>query len=224
MRLINLAECESRAREIADGSTLDYYDGGSNNEITLRENVLPSAGSRFIPGLSGRRRAGHTYDDPRLAGVDAGDGGPGGFAGAIVRGHFGRVPRGYSAAPACLGSRRGSRSTGSSRWSALSPARRCCRGRRGRSRRGPAARSQVLRAGRQVRARRALRSPRIRDGDRGRSGSAADAAAPVRNVVRERRRRPRPLGTGKPSKATTPRGASARASAPASTAGELQRR
>src|SRR5215470_3818161 len=39
MRLVNLAEYEARAREIADASTLDYYDGGSNDEITLRENV-----------------------------------------------------------------------------------------------------------------------------------------------------------------------------------------
>jgi len=39
MGLVNLAEYESRAREVAEGSTLDYYDGGSNDEITLRENV-----------------------------------------------------------------------------------------------------------------------------------------------------------------------------------------
>jgi len=39
MRLVNLAEYESRARDIAEGATLDYYDGGSNDEITLRENV-----------------------------------------------------------------------------------------------------------------------------------------------------------------------------------------
>jgi 4-hydroxymandelate oxidase len=39
MRLVNLADYESRAREIAQGSTLDYYDGGSNDEITLRANV-----------------------------------------------------------------------------------------------------------------------------------------------------------------------------------------
>ncbi len=39
MRLVNLAEYESRARQIAEGSTLDYYDGGSNDEITLRENA-----------------------------------------------------------------------------------------------------------------------------------------------------------------------------------------
>jgi 4-hydroxymandelate oxidase len=39
MRLVNLAEYEARARDIAEGPTLDYYDGGSNDEITLRENV-----------------------------------------------------------------------------------------------------------------------------------------------------------------------------------------
>jgi 4-hydroxymandelate oxidase len=39
MRLVNLAEYESRARDIAEGSTLDYFDGGSNDEVTLRENV-----------------------------------------------------------------------------------------------------------------------------------------------------------------------------------------
>jgi len=39
MRLVNVAEYESRAGEIAEGSTLDFYDGGSNDEITLRENV-----------------------------------------------------------------------------------------------------------------------------------------------------------------------------------------
>ena len=45
MRLINVAAYESRARDMAEGSTLDYYDGGSNDEITLRENV--SAFSRI---------------------------------------------------------------------------------------------------------------------------------------------------------------------------------
>jgi 4-hydroxymandelate oxidase len=39
MSLVNLADYEARARESADGSTLDYYDGGSNDEITLRDNV-----------------------------------------------------------------------------------------------------------------------------------------------------------------------------------------
>jgi len=39
MPLVNVAEYESRARDIAEGSTLDYYDGGSNDEITLRENA-----------------------------------------------------------------------------------------------------------------------------------------------------------------------------------------
>ena len=45
MRLVNVAAYELRARQIADGPTLDYYDGGSNDEITLRENV--SAFSRI---------------------------------------------------------------------------------------------------------------------------------------------------------------------------------
>jgi len=39
MALVNLADYESRAREVAGDSTLDYYDGGANDEITLRENA-----------------------------------------------------------------------------------------------------------------------------------------------------------------------------------------
>jgi len=39
MALVNLGECEARAREVIAGSTLDYYDGGSNDEITLRDNA-----------------------------------------------------------------------------------------------------------------------------------------------------------------------------------------
>ena len=39
MSLVNLADYEARARELAEGSTLDYYDGGSNDEITLRDNM-----------------------------------------------------------------------------------------------------------------------------------------------------------------------------------------
>ena len=39
MSLVNLGDYEARARESADSSTLDYYDGGSNDEITLRDNV-----------------------------------------------------------------------------------------------------------------------------------------------------------------------------------------
>lgn len=38
MRLANLADYGSRAREVTEGSTLDYYDGGSNDEFTLRDN------------------------------------------------------------------------------------------------------------------------------------------------------------------------------------------
>jgi 4-hydroxymandelate oxidase len=43
---VNLAEYESQARRVAEGSTLDYYDGGSNDEITLRENA--AAFSRIV--------------------------------------------------------------------------------------------------------------------------------------------------------------------------------
>jgi 4-hydroxymandelate oxidase len=39
MRLVNLADYESHAREVAGDATLDYYDGGANDEITLRENT-----------------------------------------------------------------------------------------------------------------------------------------------------------------------------------------
>ena len=45
MALVNLSDYEARARATADGSTLDYYDGGSNDEITLRDN--PAAFSRI---------------------------------------------------------------------------------------------------------------------------------------------------------------------------------
>lgn len=39
MSSVNLADYESRARAVTHGTTLDYYDGGSNDEVTLRENV-----------------------------------------------------------------------------------------------------------------------------------------------------------------------------------------
>jgi 4-hydroxymandelate oxidase len=39
MALLNLSDYEARARESVDSSTLDYYDGGSNDEITLRDNA-----------------------------------------------------------------------------------------------------------------------------------------------------------------------------------------
>ena len=39
MPLVNLVESQSHARDIAEGSTLDFYDGESNDEITLRENA-----------------------------------------------------------------------------------------------------------------------------------------------------------------------------------------
>jgi len=37
--LVNLADYEARAREVVAASTLDYYDGGANDEITLHENA-----------------------------------------------------------------------------------------------------------------------------------------------------------------------------------------
>ncbi len=49
MRMVNLGEYESRARDLAEGSTLDYYDGGSNDEITLRENAEAFSRIRVYP-------------------------------------------------------------------------------------------------------------------------------------------------------------------------------
>jgi isopentenyl diphosphate isomerase/L-lactate dehydrogenase-like FMN-dependent dehydrogenase len=45
MALVNLADYESQAREAISGSVLDYYDGGANDEITLRDN--PAAFDRI---------------------------------------------------------------------------------------------------------------------------------------------------------------------------------
>ncbi len=45
MALVNLADYETRAREAISGSVLDFYDGGANDEITLRDN--PAAFSRI---------------------------------------------------------------------------------------------------------------------------------------------------------------------------------
>ncbi len=38
MALVSLADYEAHAREVLSTSVLDYYDGGANDEITLREN------------------------------------------------------------------------------------------------------------------------------------------------------------------------------------------
>jgi 4-hydroxymandelate oxidase len=51
MRLVNLAEYESRARDIAEGSTLDYYDGGSNDELTLRDNAAAFSRIALYPRM-----------------------------------------------------------------------------------------------------------------------------------------------------------------------------
>jgi hypothetical protein len=45
MALVNLADYEAHAREAISGSVLDYYDGGANDEFTLRDN--PAAFSRI---------------------------------------------------------------------------------------------------------------------------------------------------------------------------------
>jgi 4-hydroxymandelate oxidase len=39
MPIVSVAELEARAREILSTAILDYYDGGSNDEITVRENA-----------------------------------------------------------------------------------------------------------------------------------------------------------------------------------------
>jgi 4-hydroxymandelate oxidase len=51
MSLVNLAEYEARARESIDGSTLDYYDGGSDDEITLRDNVAAFSRITLYPRM-----------------------------------------------------------------------------------------------------------------------------------------------------------------------------
>jgi len=51
MALVNLADYEARARATADGSTLDYYDGGSNDEITLRDNAAAFARITVYPKM-----------------------------------------------------------------------------------------------------------------------------------------------------------------------------
>jgi 4-hydroxymandelate oxidase len=45
MALVNLADYEAQARQTISGSILDYYDGGANDEITLRDN--PAAFGRI---------------------------------------------------------------------------------------------------------------------------------------------------------------------------------
>jgi 4-hydroxymandelate oxidase len=45
MALVNLSDYETQARKILDTPVLDYFDGGANDEVTLREN--PSAFGRI---------------------------------------------------------------------------------------------------------------------------------------------------------------------------------
>jgi len=67
MRLVNLAEYETRAREITEGSILDYYDGGANDEITLRENVAAFSRITLYPRVF--RGVGHRDLGTKVLGV-----------------------------------------------------------------------------------------------------------------------------------------------------------
>ena len=49
--LVNLAEYEAAAREAVDSSILDYFDGGSNDEITLRDNVAAFSRITLYPRM-----------------------------------------------------------------------------------------------------------------------------------------------------------------------------
>jgi 4-hydroxymandelate oxidase len=51
MSLVNLAEYEAAAREAVAGSTLDYFEGGSNDEITLRDNVAAFSRITLYPRM-----------------------------------------------------------------------------------------------------------------------------------------------------------------------------
>jgi 4-hydroxymandelate oxidase len=51
MSLVNLADYERRARELVEDSRLDYYDGGSNDEITLRDNVAAFSRITLYPRM-----------------------------------------------------------------------------------------------------------------------------------------------------------------------------
>jgi hypothetical protein len=72
MRLVNVAEYESRPREIAEGSTLDYYDGGSHDEITLRKNVTAFSDITVYPRVF--RGVGKRDTHTKVIGVNAAPG------------------------------------------------------------------------------------------------------------------------------------------------------
>jgi hypothetical protein len=68
--LVNLAEYESRASDIAEGSTLDYYDGGSNDEIPFARTSRLSVASLFILGSSAASASEtHTQTHTRILGL-----------------------------------------------------------------------------------------------------------------------------------------------------------
>jgi 4-hydroxymandelate oxidase len=51
MSLVNLADYEAAARKAVAGSNLDYYDGGSNDELTLRDNVAAFSRITVFPRM-----------------------------------------------------------------------------------------------------------------------------------------------------------------------------
>lgn len=75
MVFVNLSDYETQARKILDTPVLDYFDGGANDEVTLREN--PSAFARIplhyrvLRGTDGRdmhtRVLGHELRTPIIA-------------------------------------------------------------------------------------------------------------------------------------------------------------
>jgi 4-hydroxymandelate oxidase len=69
MPLVNLVEYQSHARDIAEGSTLDFYDGGSNDEITLRENAAAFSRITLYPRVF--RGVGHRDTSTTVLGMPA---------------------------------------------------------------------------------------------------------------------------------------------------------
>jgi FMN-dependent dehydrogenase len=67
--LVNLVEYQLHARDIAEGSTLDFYDGGSNDEITLRENAAAFSRITLYPRMF--RGVGHRDTSTTVLGMPA---------------------------------------------------------------------------------------------------------------------------------------------------------
>jgi 4-hydroxymandelate oxidase len=70
MSLVNIPDYERRARELVEDSRLDYYDGGSNDEITLRENIAAFSRITLRPRMF--RGVGTRDTSTTVVGSDAG--------------------------------------------------------------------------------------------------------------------------------------------------------